>query len=139
MEPVKSLLIALALLVSCGSIPAVAGDTDPLFVNMTTDDAHRANMALTFGGSQLQRGHPLTVFLNDKGVLVGSKTDASKFAEHQKALSELMNKGAVVVACPMCMRHYGVKESDLLPGIKIGNPDFTGGALFKDGTRTLTW
>ena len=25
-----------------------AGDADPLFVNMTTDDAHRANMALTF-------------------------------------------------------------------------------------------
>ena len=139
MEPVKSLLIALALLVSCGSIPAVAGGTDPLFVNMTTDDAHRANMALTFGGSQLQRGHPLTVFLNDKGVLVGSKTGASKYAEHQKALSELMNKGALVIACPMCMRHYGVKESDLLPGIKLGNPDFTGGVLFKDGTRTLTW
>jgi len=29
--------------------PALAGDTDPLFVNMTTDDAHRANMAITFG------------------------------------------------------------------------------------------
>jgi len=39
----------------------------------------------------------------------------------------------------MCMKHYGVKEADLLPGIKVGNPEVTGGALFKDNTKTLTW
>jgi sulfur relay (sulfurtransferase) complex TusBCD TusD component (DsrE family) len=139
MERVKSLLMALALVVSCVSMPAVAGDTDPLFVNMTTDDAHRARMALTFGGSQLERGHPLTVFLNDKGVLVGSKAHTSEFADHQNALRELMNKGALVIACPMCMKHYGVEQSELLPGVKIGNPALTGDALFKDNTKTLTW
>ena len=36
------------------------------------------------------------------------------------------------------MKHYGVMEADLLRGIKIGNPDMTGGAHFKDGTRTMT-
>lgn len=30
-------------------------------------------------------------------------------------------------------------ETDLLPGIKIGQPDLTGGQLFKDNTKTLTW
>jgi sulfur relay (sulfurtransferase) complex TusBCD TusD component (DsrE family) len=96
-------------------------------------------MAITFGQNQLERGHPLTIFLNDKGVLIGSKSNAAKFPNQQKAIGELMNKGAVVLICPMCMKHYGVKEADLLPGLKVGNPELTGAALFKDNTRTLTW
>ncbi|NJN47870.1 MAG: DsrE family protein, partial [Candidatus Competibacteraceae bacterium] len=106
---------------------------------LTSDDSHRANMAITFGGNQHKRGHPLTIFLNDKGVLIGSKANSAKFADHQKALSELMSKGVIVLICPMCMKHYGVKEADLLPGLKVGKPELTGGALFKDNTKTLTW
>jgi hypothetical protein len=29
------------------------------------------------------------------------------------------------------MKHYGIKESDLIEGIKVGNPDLTGAALFQ--------
>jgi intracellular sulfur oxidation DsrE/DsrF family protein len=54
-------------------------------------------------------------------------------------LADLMGKGAVVMICPMCMKQYGVNESDLLPGLKVGNPELTGAALFKDNTKTLTW
>jgi sulfur relay (sulfurtransferase) complex TusBCD TusD component (DsrE family) len=132
-------LLASALIVGSFATPALAVDTDPLFVNLTTDDPHRANMGITFGKNQLERGHPLTIFLNDKGVFIGSKANAAKFADHQKALGELMSKGAVVLVCPMCMKHYGVKEADLLPGLKVGNPELTGGALFKDNTKSLTW
>ncbi|MGB5108493.1 MAG: DsrE family protein [Formosimonas sp.] len=139
MKFISQLLIALALCVGTIATPALAGDTDPLFVNLTSDDSHRANMAITFGGNQHERGHPLTIFLNDKGVLIGSKANSAKFADHQKALSELMSKGATVLICPMCMKHYGVKETDLLPGMKVGKPELTGGALFKDNTKTLTW
>lgn len=136
---VKYILAALALTLGSISTSVIAGDTDPLFVNMTTDDAHRAKMAITFSKSQQGRGHPVTIFLNDKGVLVGSKAHAKKYAAQQKTLSELLNNGAMVISCPMCMKHFGVKESDLLPGIKTGNPELTGGALFKDNTKTLTW
>ena len=139
MKFISQLLIALALCVGTIATPALAGDTDPRFVNLTSDDSHRANMAITFGGNQHERGHPLTIFLNDKGVLIGSKANSAKFADHQKALSELMSKGATVLICPMCMKHYGVKETDLLPGMKVGKPELTGGALFKDNTKTLTW
>lgn len=118
---------------------AFAGDSDPLFVNLTTDDAHRANMAISFGKNQLERGHPLTLFINDKGVLISSKENAKKFPDHQKMLGELTHQGAVVLICPMCMKHYGIKESDLLPGLKVGNPELTGGALFKENTKTLSW
>jgi sulfur relay (sulfurtransferase) complex TusBCD TusD component (DsrE family) len=139
MKPVLRLLLAVALVVGCLSTSTFAGSADPLFVNLTTDDSHRANMAITFGKGQLELGHPLTIFLNDKGVLIGSKANAAKFANHQKALGELASKGATVLICPMCMKHYGVKEADLLSGIKVGNPELTGGALFKDNTKTLTW
>ncbi len=139
MNFIKKLLIVSALIFGFSSVPAIAGDTDPLFVNMTTDDSHRATMAIKFGKSQLDRGHPLTIFLNDAGVLVGSKSNASRYNEQQKTLKEAMSKGAVVIACPMCMKHYGVKKANLLPGIQVGNPELTGTALFKGNTKTLSW
>jgi sulfur relay (sulfurtransferase) complex TusBCD TusD component (DsrE family) len=139
MKHLARLLVAFALVLFGAAQPTLAGDTDPLFVNLTTDDAHRANMGVTFGKNQFERGHPLTVFLNDKGVLIGTTANAAKYADHQKTLADLMAKGAVVLICPMCMKHYGVKESDLLPGVKIGSPEVTGAALFKDNTQTLTW
>lgn len=129
-----------AALLSLGMLlPAYAGGNDPLFINLTTDDAHRAKMGIMFGQKQAERGHPLTVFLNDKAVLIGAKAHAEKFQEHQKMLGELISKGAVVIICPMCMKHYGVAETDLLLGLQIGNPEVTGNALFKDHTRTLSW
>jgi len=39
----------------------------------------------------------------------------------------------------MCLKHYGLSPGDLLPGIKMGSPKVTGDALFKDGTKTMTW
>ena len=135
----SKLVLAVALFVGSIGMPAFAGDTDPLFVNLTTDDSHRANMGISFGKNQLARGHSLTIFLNDKGVFIGSTMHSAKFAEHQKMLGELMSKGATVFICPMCMKHYSIAEADLLPGLKVSNPELTGEALFKDNTQTLTW
>lgn len=136
---VVALALALALGASLSAVPARAESKDPLFINLTSDDAHRVRMALAFGGNQHGLGHGLTVFLNDKGVLVASKANADKFAEQQKMIADLVSKGATVLVCPMCMKHYGVKESDLLPGLVVGNPERTGAALFADNTKTLTW
>ncbi len=139
MKHVVRMLLVLSFLLGMVAAPALAGGKDPLFINLTTDDPHRANMGITFGKNQFGRGHPLTIFLNDKGVLIGSKANASKYADHQKTLGELLSKGATVLVCPMCMQHYGVSEADLLPGLKVSNPERSGAALFKSGTKTLTW
>ncbi len=138
MKRLGQLMLALGLVLAA-AVPAVAGGSDPLFINLTTDDGHRANMALNFGTKQMERGHPLTLFLNDKGVNLASKANAEKFADQQKAIADLAGKGTQVIVCPMCMKHYGVTEADLLEGLKVGNPDLTGELLFKDGTQTLTW
>ncbi|WP_373504505.1 DsrE family protein [Aestuariivirga sp.] len=119
--------------------PALAGATDPLFVNMTTDDSHRARMALNFSINQQKRGHQVTIFFNDKGVLVASTKNATSFSEQQTMVAEFQAAGGTVLVCPMCMKHYGVSEADLLPGAEVGNPEKTGEALFQDNGKTLTW
>lgn len=137
MRKTIQLLALLSLLLL--SSTAFAGASDPLFINLTSDDPHRALMAISFGQAQLERGHPLTIFLNDKAVLVGSKKNAAKFAEQQKMLSAVAAKGGAVLMCPMCSKKFGVAEADFVAGAKLTNPDITGPALFKDNTKTLAW
>lgn len=139
MKKLASLLVAAVVaLVAIVSV-AAAGPTDPLFVNLTTEDAHRASMALAFSANQQERSHPVTVFLNDRAVLLAAKSQSARFAVQQKALAEMMAKGAQVYICPMCMKHYGMAETDRLDGVQVGNPDALGAALFRDGGKTLSW
>ena len=128
--------LAATLILSAG-LHLFAGD--PLFINMTADEPHRALMAIGFGKNQLERGHGLTLFLNDRGVAIASKLNGEKFTEQQKMLQAILVKGGVIYVCPMCMKQYGVKEADLLSGLKISSPDQTGAALFAANTRTLSW
>lgn len=141
MNTLARLLAALVLAfgLTIAVAPAMAGPNDPLFVNLTSDDAHRVAMALNFSANQQKRGHPVTIFFNDRAVHVASKANAGKFAEQQKAVSDLVAAGATMLVCPMCSKHYGVAEADFLPGLKLGNPELTGSALFTDNTKTLTW
>lgn len=121
------------------SLSVVAGPDDPLFINLSTDEVHRATMAINFGKHHSVNGHPLTIFLNDKAVMLGVKAGSSKFADQQQALYEVISSGALVIMCPMCLKQAGYAESDLISGVKIGGPKITGEALFKDGTKTMSW
>lgn len=135
MHLIKQLAVALLILVAAGTWAA----GDPLFVNLTAaPKAHRTEMALTFAGNVLKQGHPVTVFLNDEGVKAAVKSNADA-TKARAMLSDLLKAGGTVIACPMCMKHYGIAESDLLEGVKIGNPELTQGALFAPNTRSLTW
>ena len=98
MKFIASLVFVLALIFGSITTSAFAGNTDPLFVNLTTDDSHGANMAITFGKNQFERGHPLTIFLNYKAVFIGSKANAAKFADHQKMLAALINPERILSA-----------------------------------------
>lgn len=138
MLKIKTIAAAAAVALLCSGA-AFAGDTDPLFINLTSDDGHRVNMALAFGGNQLERGHPVTVFLNDRGVMAASKANAVQFTDQQTTLQQLLDGGATILVCPMCMKHYGIAEADLLDGLKVGNPELTGAQLFQDDVVTLTW
>ncbi|MDH4109819.1 MAG: hypothetical protein OEY13_11870 [Gammaproteobacteria bacterium] len=41
-------------------------------------------MAIASGGGPLDRGHPVTCFVDDRGVLIGSATKASDSATQQR-------------------------------------------------------
>ncbi|MBK6972472.1 MAG: hypothetical protein IPH26_05800 [Sterolibacteriaceae bacterium] len=51
----------------------------------------------------------------------------------------MLQAGGMVIVCPMCMKHYGVAEADLIAGAKLGNPDLTQAALFAPNGRSLSW
>jgi predicted peroxiredoxin len=139
MKFAKLVLVALALVLGGLSNPVLAGDKDPLFIGLSSNSSPRVGHVLHFAGVQMEKGHPLTLFLNESGIFLASKAHAKKHGEQQKALAELMNKGATVIVCQYCMKQLKVAEADVLPGYKIGNPDLMGAALFKDNTRTLSW
>jgi len=136
---IAAIMIAVSLGVAMPAMPAQAGAKDPLFVNLTSDDGHRINMARTFGGKQMERGHPLTVFLNDRAVFAASTAYGERFAGQQKTIADLLAAGATISVCPLCMKHYRVKQEDLLRGLKVGNPELTCDTLFADNAKTLTW
>jgi sulfur relay (sulfurtransferase) complex TusBCD TusD component (DsrE family) len=96
-------------------------------------------MAINFGKHHSANGHPLTIFLNDKAVMMGVKAGSAKFADQQQALSEVISSGALVIMCPMCLKQAGFTEANLIPGVRLGSPKVTGDALFKDGTKTMSW
>jgi sulfur relay (sulfurtransferase) complex TusBCD TusD component (DsrE family) len=135
----RNFFAVFAVLALLAAAPTSAATGGSLFVSLTTDESHRADMAMGFSKAMLERGHAVTVWLNDKSVLLASKEHSGKFAEQQKTLAELMAKGATVIACPMCMKHYGVKDDDLITGVNMGNPDMTSALLFKGDTKTLSW
>lgn len=135
----RNLLVVFVTLVALAALPATAETKGTLLVNLTSDESHRADMAMAFSKGMMERGHPVVIWLNDKGVLIASRENGNKFAAQQETLAALQKDGATVIVCPMCMAHYGVEEADLIDGVQIGNPDLTEGFLFKDGTQTLTW
>lgn len=135
----KSVKLAVLATLAALSLSAYAGPNDPLFINLSTDEMHRSTMAINFGKHHSANGHPLSIFLNDKGVILGVKAGSEKYAAQQKELSEIIAKGGLVIMCPMCLKQAGYTEADLITGVKLGSPKVTGDALFKDGTKTMSW
>ena len=135
----RHIKLAIAALLITVSSAAFSGANDPLFINLSTDDLSRASMAINFGKHHSNGGHPLTIFLDDKAVMLGVKAGSTKFADQQQALSEVISSGALVIMCPMCLKQAGFTEADLISGVKLGGPKITGDALFKDGTKTMSW
>lgn len=136
---IKTLKSAVITVLAALLLSAFTGVNDPLFINLSTDEMHRATMAINFGKHHSANGHPLTIFLNDKAVMLGVKAGSSKFADQQQASSEVISSGALVIMCPMCLKQAGFTEADLIAGVKLGSPKVTGDALFKDGTKTMSW
>ncbi len=141
MKILKALLFALALTfgAATSAVPVSAGEADPLLIKVVNDDAHRIHGALMFAETMAKDGHPVTVWITDRAVRIGSKERAGNLGDLQHTLNDLLKAKARIVLCPMCMAEYGVKESDLIPGMTIGDPALISQIIFKDNAKVITW
>jgi predicted peroxiredoxin len=138
MKLLRLLVIMMLVLAGFGQV-ALAGSSDPLFVNLTTDDNHKANMAIAFSMEQLKHGHPVTIYINSKAVKIVNKANNKRYAMQQQKLTELASKGGTVFVCRVCEKFLKFPESDLIPGVKLSTANAVAEALFKDNTKTLSW
>jgi predicted peroxiredoxin len=127
------------LLLLCAVFPAAA-DEDKLFINLTTDEARRAAMAIGFATKvREEKKIPVTIFLNVEGVRLADRTIAHCGAS-QDLLKEFMRAGGRVIICPMCMQTVGgMDKDDVISGVEIGGPDVTWPALFDDDVKVLSY
>jgi predicted peroxiredoxin len=117
---------------------ASAGSSDPVFVNLSTDDNHRANMAIALSKEFLKKGHPVTIYVNSEALQIVNKNN-SRYVMQQKKLGEFINKGGVVLVCPVCEKFLRINMADLIPGVQLSNASKVSQALFGDKTKTLSW
>jgi predicted peroxiredoxin len=128
------LVIILAGLVSVAS----AASSDSLFVNLSTNDHHKANMAIAMSKELLKHGHPVTIYINSEALQIVN-TKNTEYAMQQKKLGEFINQGGTVLVCPVCEKFLHVNQADLVPGVRLSNIKAIEQALFGPNTKTLSW
>jgi len=137
--------LALLLLTATPAVAADEADTARPFVyNITTDDAWAGGMALAQASVAAGRGHPVTVFLNVRGVHLADR-DARRpvFPPAGKTPAELMAGliagGHRVLVCGACMSVAGLTEADLIDGAVKSGAGLTFGALEQPGVLVLSY
>ena len=116
-----------------------------LFINMTPDNIDRAAMAVGFATKiRKQTGRPVTIFFNTQGarlvdVDIPQSTHKSGNTIHEM-IQMFMDEGGVALVCPVCMKNVaGMDTEDILPGVIIGTPEFTWGAMFAEDVTVISY
>lgn len=115
-----------------------------IFYNVTTDDVWTAGMAVGQANKALESGYGVTIFLNVRGVYLGTKSRmrdilGASGKSPQDLLLKAMKGGARVIICPMCMKQAGINKDGLLEGVEIGGPDITFKAMTADDTVVVSY
>ena len=97
-----------------------------LFFNMTSDpeeDPHAVTMGLQLAGHGLDDGRHVVLFFNVHAVGIPTKDFPADLAFSDKPiktlLTELIDAGAEVHVCPMCMKALNVDPQNLLAGAEV--------------------
>jgi predicted peroxiredoxin len=114
------------------------------FINLTTFDKGKAGHALHFAEVQMERGHPVTIFLNQQSVLFAAKnTPMGAWPMSAKTiremLADLIKQGAKVIVCKMCAAMQNVDKGDLIKGAEMGNPGLVADTLFDPNYKVVSW
>jgi predicted peroxiredoxin len=94
-----------------------------LVVHVATDDPAAANMAVMFANNMQDKGKPVVLFLDVKGVGIGVKTPPKNLEDAASKVKTFLNNGGRVLVCHHCLGMAGFKEDDLLPSAELGIPE----------------
>lgn len=129
--------IVLLMLIAAG---AVAGFTlksntaktpeprDGIFLHISSgyDHPQKVAMALTLA-TKYTDSHDVMLFFDIKGVELLKKNSKNINMEHYatsfQAIEELLQKGAKIAACPMCLKKAGIEPNELIEGIQVAQKD----------------
>jgi len=116
-----------------------------LFVNLSTDDMDTAAMAIGFATKVMANtGKPATIFLNVYGARLADINIPQNVHVSGSTLQEMlgmfMDTGGTVLLCPVCMKNVaGLNESEILPGLIIGKPEYVYAAMFAEDVTVLSY
>ncbi|MDT3683852.1 MAG: hypothetical protein RO009_02265 [Pseudorhodoplanes sp.] len=54
-------------------------------------------------------------------------------------IADFIKDGGIVLMCGPCMKEFGLKIHDVVPGVQMGARGVTQGFIFAEKARTLTW
>lgn len=116
-----------------------------LFVNLSTDDMDTAAMAIGFATKVMANTEkPATIFLNVYGARLADINIPQNVHVSGNTLQEMlgmfMDAGGTVLLCPVCMKNVaGLNESEMLPGLIIGKPEYVYAAMFAEDVTVLSY
>lgn len=116
-----------------------------LFVNLSTDDMDTAAMAIGFATKVMANtGKPATIFLNVYGARLADINIPQNVHVSGSTLQEMlgmfMDAGGTVLLCPVCMKNVaGLNESEMLPGLIIGKPEYVYAAMFAEDVTVVSY
>lgn len=151
MKNFKSIIQILAFVAITSVITTsyAADQKGGLFVNLTTDDTWAATKAIMFAHKKvLKNGYkPVAIWLNVRGIYLADKKRAShvhglmkdKGVSVQDMLKAFIADGGTVIACGACSKAAGLKHSDFIDGVVMGNQELVMGLLFNPEVKTLSW
>ena len=130
--------LALALVVmavagmalACKEEKETSQSTAEIVINLTVgkDDAHRATLALLMADSAIKTDRKVTLFLNVDGVELARKDlpDTVQFFQFppvREMLAQLVDEGATVLVCPVCLNAAGIPADQLIQGVALATPN----------------
>ena len=78
-----------------------------------------------------QRGHEVTVFLVQNGVLAARRNG------HENYLARLVSNGVALLADDFSLRERGIQTAELVPGIQQSNIETLVDALIQENTKAI--
>ncbi|MFX1494739.1 MAG: DsrE/DsrF/TusD sulfur relay family protein [Promethearchaeota archaeon] len=92
-----------------------------IFTVVIADGAYtseRPYTMLRFAYTALLEGHKINIFLVEDGIFVGKKNqDPATYDNVGKWMADVIEEGANVKSCGVCMKARGLSEDELMDGI----------------------